>query len=100
MRALYSLVCRLRTLRALMQGMVTLAFEGSAALSPVQLTLLACGVCLVLRTVVPSPPSDRRGRVPFLDPLLSVTAAASVVVLTTAGVADSGLLLGRLMLGV
>ena len=43
MRALYSLVCRLRTLYALAQGTVTLVLDGWAALSPAQLLLLGCG---------------------------------------------------------
>ncbi|MBP7053888.1 MAG: hypothetical protein KBE65_22980 [Phycisphaerae bacterium] len=100
MRALYSLVCRVRTLCALTQGMVTLAIDGWAALAPVQLMLLGCGLCLLLRIVVPSPPSDRRrGGIALLDPLLSGMAAGSIVVLTTAGFADSGLLFARLAMG-
>jgi hypothetical protein len=80
--------------------MAALALDGWATLTPAQLMLLGCGLCLLLRIVVPSAASDgRRGGIALLDPLLSGIAAASIVVLTTAGLADSGLFLARLALG-
>ena len=60
MRALYSLVCRLRTLSALAQGTVTLVLDGWAALSPAQLLLLGCG--LGIASASPDPVAGIRGQ--------------------------------------
>ena len=44
MKALYSLLCHVRTLRALAQGIVTLACGGWVVLTPTQLLVLGCGL--------------------------------------------------------
>ena len=101
MKALYSHICRLRTLCALVEGMVAFVSEGWAALAPAQLLLLGCELCILLRVVIPSPPSGWQGkRVACLDLFLSGAAAVSFFTLTMAGFVDFGLLLGGLALGV
>jgi len=100
MRALYSLVCRLRLACALTQGMMALAFDGWMALTPWQHLLLGCGLGLFLRISIPSPPSTRRGLIAFLDRLLNVTAAGSLVALASADAVGSWTLAARLILGV
>jgi len=96
MRALYSLVCHARTLYALAQGIVTLSYDGWAVLTPTQLLVLACGLVLALRVLVPSPPPGAGKRAVFLDQLLSGMAAAFVVAVGVTGIADSALVLGLL----
>jgi len=98
MRALYSRVCHLRTLCALGRGMVTLTLDGWTALAPSQLLVLGCGLCIVLRTVIPSPRANDGRRVAFLDALVSVMAAVAVVLLTTAGILDVAWSLGAVVL--
>lgn len=98
MKVLYSLVCRLRTLYALVQGMAAVVSRGWAAVPPAQLLLLGCGLCIALRVLIPSP-SGRERQFSFLDRCLSVAAVASVVGLTASGVTDSCALVGRFVLG-
>jgi len=98
MRALYSLVCRLRLACALAQGMMALACCDWAALTPSQRLLCGCGSGLLLRIVIPSPSPTRRGRIAFLDHLLSLIAAGSLVALATADAVGSWALAGRLIL--
>lgn len=98
MRALYALVCRLRTLYALTQGTITLALDGPTALPPAQWLLLGCGLGLALRVVVPSPPSAGGTLRPSVDRLLSFLAAVSVVGLAAIGMAGPCLLVGKLIL--
>jgi len=98
MRALYSLVCRLRTIHALTQGIVSLAREGWAAATPVQLLVLACGLAIALRVLVPSPsPEGGQTRV-RMDRLLSMAAAAAIIGLSASEIAGSCLCLGSLVL--
>jgi len=99
MKALYSLFCHARTVCALVRGIVTFACGGWAALMPAQLLVLGCGLCLVLRILVPSPPPGARKQAAFLDVFLSGMAAASVLAIGVTGIVDSGLFLGGLMLG-
>ena len=99
MKALYSLLCHARTVCALVRGIVTLAYGGWAALMPTQLLVLGCGLCLVLRILVPSPPPGARQRAAFLDVFLNGMAAGSVLAIGVTGIVDSGLLLGHLTLG-
>jgi hypothetical protein len=98
MRALYSLISRARTACALLQATMILAFDGWAALTPVQLLVLGCGLCIILRTLVPSPPPGRK-RAIFMDHFLSVIAAVSVIALTGIDGVGSCLFVGRLALG-
>ena len=100
MRALYSLVCRARTVCALGQAMVTFARAGPSALAPIQLLVLGCGFCLIIRVLVPSPPPSGSRRAVLLDRLCSVMAAAAAVGLTATDTVGSFVLLGRLPLGV
>jgi len=100
MRALYSLVSRARTVCALGQAMVTLARAGPAALAPVQLLVLGCGLCLLVTMLVPSPAPSGSRRAVFLDRLCGVMAAAAAIGLTVSDAAGSFVLLGRLPLGV
>lgn len=99
MKALYSLVCRLRTFYALAQGMATLVFEGWAALAPAQWLLLACGFGIAFRVLVPSPARAGGGAHAAVDRLLSVLAGVSVVGLTALGSAGPCATVGRLILG-
>jgi len=97
MRALYSLVRRLRTVHALAQGMVSLAREGWAAATPVQLLMLAFGLAVALRVLVPSPtPGQMRDR---MDRLLSMAAAAAIIGLCASEMADTCISLGGVVLG-
>jgi len=97
MRALYSLVRRLRTVHALAQGMVSLAREGWAAATPVQLLMLAFGLAIALRVLVPSPAAGQmRDRV---DRLLSMAAAAAIIGLCASEMADTCISLGGVVLG-
>ena len=99
MKALYSLFCHARTVCALMQGIVAIARGGWAALAPTQLLVLGCGLCIVLRILVPSPALGARTQVVFLDRFLCGMAAVSVAALCVTGVVDSGLFLGGLLPG-
>ncbi len=85
MRALYSLLSRLRLLYALVQGMVVLLHAGWAALAPMQLVTLGCVLCIALRVLAPAP-SARRGLTVLADHLLSRVSAASVGTLQVAGI--------------
>ncbi len=87
MWALYSLVCRLRTLYALVYGVATFAQGGWSALPPTQLPVLALVLCLLLRVLIPSAPSIRRGPVALAEHLLDGVSAAAVVGLKAADVA-------------
>jgi len=98
MRALYSLISRARTVCALWQAMVTLALDGWSALSLVQLLVLGCGLCIILRTLVPSPPCGSR-RTVFMDHVCSLIAAASVIGLTVTDAVGCAFI-SRLTLGV
>ncbi len=99
MRALYSLVSRARTVCALGQTTMTFVRTGPSALTPVQLFLLGCGLCLILRMLVPSPPLSGSNRAIFLDRLCSLIAAAAVIALTATDTTGSCVLVGRLALG-
>lgn len=99
MRALYSHICRLRMACALVQGTMTLAFDGWTALMPTQRLLLGCGLAVFLRIVIPSPPSAGNKLLTSTDRLLSIIAAVSVVALTATEIGRScgsicGLVLG------
>ncbi len=98
MRALYSLVCRLRTLYALAQGMITLAFDGWTAVTPGQFVVLGCGLCVLVRILVPPPPGPN-GPWVWTDRTLSTTAAASIIGLTASEIAGVCRFVGRLTLG-
>ncbi len=100
MRALYSLISRARTVCALGQAMATFARAGPSALAPIQLLVLGCGVCLLITTLVPSPPPSGGRRAVFLDRLCRVMAAAAVIGLTVTDTVGSLAWLGRLPLGV
>jgi hypothetical protein len=100
MRALYSLVSRARTVCALGQALATFARAGPAALVPMQLLVLGCGLCLLVTMLVPSPPPSGSGRVIFTDRLCSVMAAAAVMGLALADAVGPCAWLVRLALGV
>ena len=100
MRALYSLVSRARTVCALGQAVVTFARAGPSALTPVQLLVLGCGLCLLVTMLVPSPPPSGSRRVIFVDRLCRVMAAAAVIGLTASDIVGSCLFLGRVTLTV
>jgi hypothetical protein len=87
MRALYSLLSRLRTLYALAQGIVAFAHTGWAALTPLQLLTAGLVLCILLRVLTPSPSPARRGPAVRADHLLNGLSAASVVTLHAVGVA-------------
>jgi hypothetical protein len=89
MWALYSLACRVRTLYALLHGVVTLVQGGWTALTPAQLLVPGLVLCIVLRALIPSASSARLRPVAFMDRLLDAVSAASAIGLTVAGVADS-----------
>ena len=89
MRALYSLVSHARTVCALGQTMATFVRAGPSALTPVQLLLLGCGLCIILRMLVPSPPPSGGNRAIFLDRLCNLVAAAAIIGLTVADTAGS-----------
>jgi len=99
MRALCALVSRARTFCALGQAVVTFAHAGPAALAPVQLLVLGCGLCFLVTMLAPSPPSGSR-RAVLLDRLCGVMAAAAALGLTISDAVGSFALLGRLPLGV
>ncbi len=99
MRALYSLVSRARTVCALGQTTMTFVRTGPSALTPVQLFLLGCGLCLILRMLVPSPPLSGSNRAIFLDRLCNLIAAAAITSLTVADTAGSWVSVARLALG-
>ncbi len=100
MRALYSLVSLARTVYALGQTTMTFVRAGPSALTPMQLFLLGCGLCIILRMLVPSPPPSGSHRAIFLDRLCDLMAAAAVISLTVTDAVGSCVLLGRLTLGV
>lgn len=99
MRALYSLISRLRTLHALSQGMVTLAVHGWPAVTQVQLLILACDLGVVLRIVIPSPSAARGKTRARIDRLLSIAAAASIIGLAASEIVESCVYVGRIALG-
>jgi hypothetical protein len=99
MRALYTLVARARTVYALGQTAVTFVRVGPSALAPVQLLFLACGLCLILGTLAPTPrPGDRRAI--LLDRVCGVMAAGAVIGLIFSDAVSACLFLGRLARGV
>ena len=77
MRALYSLLTRLRTLYALAQGIVAFVQTGRVALTPVQLLTLAFVLCIVLRVLTPGPPSARPRLTAIMDRVVTIVAAVS-----------------------
>ncbi len=97
MRALYSLFSRARTVCALWQAMVTLALRGWASLTPIQLLVLGCGLCIILRMLVPSPPVSGRKWAVFMDRLCSLVAAVSVIGLTVTDAVGSCVFIERLV---
>jgi hypothetical protein len=100
MRALYSLLSRLRTFHALAQATVTLAVHGWTAATPAQLLVLACGFGVALRVLIPSPaPGCGRSWV-RMDHLLRITAAASIIGLAASGIASSWFFVAGIVLGV
>jgi len=99
MRALYSLLCRLRTLHALSQATVTLAVHGWSAATPTQLLILASGLGVALRVLIPSPAPGGRRLWVRMDRLLSIIAAASIIGLAVSGIAGSCVFVGRIALG-
>lgn len=99
MRALYSLVSRVRAVCALGQAMVTFVRAGPLALAPMQLLVLGCGLCFLIAMLLPSAPSGGR-RAIVLERLCGVMAAAAVIGLTVAGAVGFCVFLGRLALGV
>jgi len=100
MRALYSLISRARTVCTLWQAVVTLALDGWVALTPIQLLVLGCGLCIILRTLAPSPPPSGRKPAILMDRLCSLTAAASVIGLAVIDAVGSCVFIERLALGV
>ncbi|MGE5296770.1 MAG: hypothetical protein ACM3VT_18270 [Solirubrobacterales bacterium] len=99
MRALYSLVCRLRTVHALAQGMITLTLDGWTAVTPGQLLVLGCGLCILVRVLVPSPRAGCSGPWRWVDHALSTTAATAVIGLTASETACVSAFAARLALG-
>ena len=94
MRALYSLIAHARTLCALVQAMVTFACAGPSALAPVQLLVLGCGLCVIIRMLAPSASPGRRQAI-FMDRLCSVIAAVAVIGLIVTDAVGSCVFLGR-----
>ena len=99
MRALYSLISRARTFCALTQALVTLTRHGWAALAPTQVLLVGCGLCIIVRMLVPSPASGHKAGV-LMDFLCSLLAVAALIALAVSDAVGSCILLGRLALGV
>ena len=88
------------TVCALGQAMATFARAGPSALTPVQLLVLGCGLCLLVTMLAPSPPSSGSRRAVLLDRLGRVMAAAAALGLTVSDAAGCFVWLGRLPLGV
>jgi hypothetical protein len=95
---MYSLICRLRTLHAMAQGTITLAFEGWTAVTPGQFVVLGCGLCLLVRILVPSPFASR-GAWTRVDRTISTIAAMAIIGLAASDIAFACMLVGRLTLG-
>lgn len=99
MKVLCSLVSRARTVCAFLQAAVAFARGGLASLTPVQLLVLGCGLCIAVRILLPSPMSSGGKRAVAMDRLCSVIAAAAVIGLAVADAVGCCLILGRLTLG-
>jgi hypothetical protein len=99
MRALYSLLSRARTVCALSQAAATCAYGGWTALSPVQLLVLGCGLCILIRMLAPSPSTSGRKCVVLADHLCSLIAAGAVIGLAAIDAADSWGFIAGLVLG-
>jgi len=98
MWALYSLVCRLRTLYALFHGVATFAQGGWAALLPTQVPSLGLAFCILVRVLLPALPSSRCRPVALLDRIVTVLAAVSTGGLAAVNLADSCAFFARLVL--
>jgi len=79
--------------------MVALARGGLAAATPVQLLMLAFGLAVALRVLVPSPSPAAGQMRDRMDRLLSMAAASSIIGLAACGIAGSCVSLGRVVLG-
>jgi hypothetical protein len=99
MRALYSLVCHLRTVCAMAQGVLTLTFDGWAALTAAQFLVLGCGLCIVLRILVPSPSASAARPLILASHLLSTVTAVSVVGLGIGSLAGAGVFIASCLAG-
>ena len=74
--------------------------EIKAIVSPYsKLLILGCGICLIVRILVPSPPSSGSRQAIFLDRLFSVIAAVALIGLAVTDAALDCVLLGRFAVG-